>query len=93
MNQLLHQAKEINMENTTVSRIRGLASNFTHEEIEHCITQQLNEGKNSCLSESDADAALAILAKTSFVRSIVSKGVSLQLAMRELGARLRQFNN
>ena len=81
------------MKKTSIPLIRELSTRYSHEEIEHCITQQLTNGANPCLVENDPDTAIAILAKASYVSELVKKGLSLQQSMRVLGTQLRLYIN
>lgn len=85
------------MKKTSIPLIRDLSTRYSHEEIEHCITQHLTNGANPCLTENDPDTAIAIaiaiLAKASYVSELVKKGLSLQQSMRVLGAQLRLYIN
>ncbi len=80
------------MKKTSIPLVRELASRYSHDELEHCITQQLTDGVNPCLAENDPDTVVAILAQASYVSEWVKKGFSLPQGMRALGAQRRQFS-
>ncbi len=77
-------------EDIHIGEIRELAKRFTAEEIEGCINQQMQEGKNVCFAEGPAEHIINELAKAEFVRSRVEKGTPLTDAIRELARRIRQ---
>jgi hypothetical protein len=72
-----------------ISEIRDLARKFTPEEIETCISQELEEGKNLCTEPGPADRVVDALAKAEWVRRLVDRGVPLAEAVRELAKRIR----
>lgn len=73
-----------------IKEIRELARRFTPDEIEDCISQQLQEGKNLCEAAGPADQVIDELAKAEFVRTMVERGTPLWDAVRELARRIRQ---
>ena len=73
-----------------IKEIRELAQRFTPDEIEGCIAQQLQEGKNVCEVAGPADQVIDELAKAEFVRNLVERGTPLLDAIRELARRIRQ---
>ncbi|MCE5193942.1 MAG: hypothetical protein LLF28_00550 [Nitrospiraceae bacterium] len=73
-----------------IKEIRALAKEFTPEQIESCITQQIAEGKNVCLIHDSHDHVVNILSKASFVKSQMHKGVSMIDAIRQLADRIRK---
>lgn len=76
---------------TYTKEIKGLSKKFTPEQIERCITQQLETGKNVCLKNDSAKKIINELAKAQFIRSMVEKGMSLADALRELARRIRRL--
>ncbi|MGE5893316.1 MAG: hypothetical protein ACM34I_04615 [bacterium] len=71
-----------------VREIRELAKRFSPEEIESCISQQLQEGENVCIP-GPTEYVINELSKAQFVRSLVDKGTPLMDAVRELARRIR----
>ncbi|OGW27582.1 MAG: hypothetical protein A2X59_10195 [Nitrospirae bacterium GWC2_42_7] len=74
-----------------VREIRELSKKFTPEQIEGCITQQLETGRNICVINSSTEETINELAKAQFVRDRVDKGISLGDALRELAEKMRQI--
>jgi hypothetical protein len=74
-----------------VKEIRELAKKFTPEQIESCITQQLETGKNICVKNPSAEQTKIIdeLSKAGFVKELMSEGMGLADALRELAKRMR----
>ncbi len=76
-----------------IKEIRDLARRFTPDQIEKCIAQQIDIGKNVCRENGSTEAVVNELAKAEFVRSLVDEGVSLNDAVRELARRIRVIQN
>jgi hypothetical protein len=72
-----------------VKEIKDLAKKFTPEQIEGCITSQLETGENVCVRNADTEVIINELAKAEFVRELVDGGMSLADALRELAKRMR----
>lgn len=73
-----------------IREIREIAKRFTPEEIEGCITEQMETGKNICLLSDTTEKTINELAKAEFVRNLMDKeGMSLADALRELARRMR----
>jgi hypothetical protein len=70
-------------------QIKDIAQRHTPEEIEGCITQQVETGKNICLSDSHSEKIVAQLSKAGVVRDFMNQGMSLADALRELARRMR----
>lgn len=73
-----------------VSEIKELAKKFSPEEIERCITQQIETGENVCLKDESSEKVINELSKAEFVRDLMEKGMNLADALRELARRMRQ---
>lgn len=73
-----------------VKEIKELAKRFTPEQIEGCITQQLETGENVCVRSPSTDKVINELSKAQFVRDALDQGMSLADALRELARRMRQ---
>ena len=73
-----------------VKEIKELAKRFRPEEIEGCITQQLETGENVCLKDRTSERIINELSKAEFVKNLMmEKGLSLADALRELARRMR----
>ncbi|MCX7794807.1 MAG: hypothetical protein N2257_10470 [Thermodesulfovibrionales bacterium] len=72
-----------------ISEIKELAKRFTPEEIERCITEQLESGKNICIRNGSSEKIINELVKARFIRELMEKGFSLSDALRELARRIR----
>lgn len=75
-----------------LKEIRELASRFTPEQIEGCITQQISTGENVCLRNDASEEIVNELAKAQFIRDLTGKGLSLAEALRELARRMRALH-
>ncbi len=75
----------------SLSEIKELAKRFSPEEIEGCITQQLETGENICLRDESTERIINELSKARFIRDLMDKGYSLADALRELARRIRQI--
>lgn len=73
-----------------IQEIRELAAKYTPEQIEGCITQQIETGVNVCLRDESSERIVNELSKAQFVRLLIEKGVSLPDALRELARRMRE---
>lgn len=73
-----------------LQEIKELSKRFTPEQIEGCITQQLETGENVCLRDESSEEIINELAKARFIRSLMNEGMSLADALRELAKRMRQ---
>lgn len=72
-----------------ISEIKEIAKRFTPEQIEGCITQQIETGKNICLINKSSEKIIDELSKAEFVKNLMEKGMSLADALRELAGRMR----
>ncbi len=72
-----------------IKEIKELARKFTPEQIEGCITQQLETGKNVCLRNPSTEYVIDELSKAEFIRSLMAGGMELADALRELARRIR----
>ena len=74
-----------------IKEIRSLAVTYNADSLERCLQSQLVRGENVCRSGDDTGELVSLLAKAAFVRSVVDKeGVSVNEAVRVLGARMRR---
>jgi hypothetical protein len=75
-----------------IKEIRELAERYTPEQIEGCITEQIETGRNVCLRDANSERIVGELAKASFVKKLMEeKGISLADALRELARRIREL--
>lgn len=73
-----------------MTEIRELAGRFTPEQIEGCITQQLQIGENVCVSDASTEKVVNELSKAQFIRELIGKGYTMSDAIRELARRIRR---
>lgn len=76
-----------------VKEIRELAKRFTPEQIESCITRQIETGKNECLRNPSTEYIIDELSKAGFVKDLMDEGMTLADALRELARRMRNIQN
>jgi len=69
--------------------LKEIAKRFTPEQIEGCITQQIETGENICLTDENSDKIITELSKAGVVRNLMNEGMSLADALRELARRMR----
>lgn len=79
------------MSTQSIIAIRDLATRYSYTDLERCIDEQIKTGKNSCLVVNESEEAVALLSKSSYVRELMLKGMSLPEALRELGAKIRRY--
>jgi len=72
-----------------VKQIKDLANRFTPKQIEGCITQQIQTGKNICLTDNNSEKIINELSKAEVIRDLMDTGMSLADALRELARRIR----
>lgn len=75
---------------THIKELKKLAKKFTPEQIEGCITQQIETGENICLKDQSAEKIINELSGAEYIKRLVEKGMSLADALRELARRMRQ---
>lgn len=73
-----------------IKEIKEIAKRFSPEQIEGCITKQIETGENICLRSQSAEKIINELAKAEFVKVLMGKGLSLADALREIAKRMRQ---
>lgn len=76
-----------------IHEIKKLSEKFTPEEIEGCITQQIETGQNICLKNASSEKIINELVKAKFIRELMEKGMSLHDALRELARRKREIQS
>ncbi len=72
-----------------MKQIKEIAQRYTPEEIENCITQQVDSGRNVCLSDERSEKIVSQLSKAGVVRDFMNQGMSLADSLRELARRMR----
>jgi len=75
-----------------VKEIKDLAKKFSPDQIEECITQQIETGENVCLRDYSTQVVVGELAKAEFIKKLMGEGMSLADALRELARRMRQLH-
>ena len=83
------------MGNKSISmrEIRKLAVDNPADSLQRCMNTQLSSGENSCLPGNDAEVIISALAKATFVRGSIDKeGLTVNEAVRKLGARMRIYS-
>ena len=73
-----------------IKEIKELAGKFTPEQLENCILQTIQDGKNECDITGDVEEVVNTLAKAQTVRELMEQGMSQMEAIRELARRIRQ---
>jgi hypothetical protein len=82
----MHQEVEM------ISDISKLSSEYTVSALSDCLSDQLENGENTCYRGREPGQAMAVLAKAAFVRGLVEReGLTLRQAVRELGVRMRRL--
>lgn len=72
-----------------IRRIREIAKKYTPGQIEGCITEQIETGKNVCLTDAKSEKIINELSKAEVVRELTDQGMDLAGALRELARRIR----
>ncbi len=73
-----------------IKEIKELSVRFTKEQLELCILQTVQEGKNECEIDGEVMEVVNILAKAQTVRELMDQGMSQMEAIRELARRIRK---
>jgi hypothetical protein len=76
-----------------IKEIREIAGRYTPEQIEGCISRQLETGENICLKDGDSEKIINELSKAEVIREMTDNGMSLADALRELARRMRLFQS
>lgn len=74
-----------------IKEIRRLASQFSEEQLESCITQEMSTGENDCEITGGVSEVVDILSKAEYVRHLMDEGMSKGDAMREMARKIRNF--
>ena len=72
-----------------IKHIREIAKKYAPEQIEGCITQQIETGKNMCLTDETSEKIINELSKAEVVSELMDQGMDLADALRELARRIR----
>jgi len=71
------------------AELKELVEKYSPEQLETCIAQQLEKGKNLCNIVDQTDTVIAELSKAAVVQELMNQGLSFSEALRELGRRIR----
>jgi hypothetical protein len=69
--------------------LKQITEKYTLGQLEDCIRQQLEKGKNSCDLVDENDTVIAELSKATVVKELMNTGLPFSEALRELGRRIR----
>lgn len=83
-------AERATLKHMDIEEIRELANKFTPEQINGCITQQIETGENICLRDDSTEKIVNELSKAQFVRELMAQGIDMPDAIRELARRIRR---
>ncbi|KPK46230.1 MAG: hypothetical protein AMK74_00830 [Nitrospira bacterium SM23_35] len=72
-----------------IKHIREITKKYTPEQIEGCISDQIEQGKNVCLTDETSEKIINELSKAEVVRELIDQGMELADALRELARRMR----
>ena len=72
-----------------ITEVRDLAIRLDTDAIEHCMEMALQGLSNPCYAVGDQENVMTMLAKASFVRKQIRRGIPVAIAIRELGKRMR----
>ena len=72
-----------------IKQIKEIAGKYTPEQIEGCISGQMDTGENICLTDGNSEKIINELSKAEVIREMIDKGMSLADALRELARRMR----
>ncbi|MBK3332716.1 hypothetical protein GWK41_06510 [Persephonella atlantica] len=75
----------------SIKEIKQLAEKFTKEQLENCILQTVENGKNECEIDGEVMEVINILAKAQTVRELMDNGMTQMEAVRELARRIRKI--
>lgn len=71
------------------TELKKITEQFTLQQIEQCIGQQLAKGTNACNIIDETDKVITELSKATVIRELMDQGMSFSEALRELGRRIR----
>lgn len=81
----------MNQQSINIREIRDVANRFDTNSIESCIQLAMENKENPCYPNDELEEAMNTLAKANFVRGQMEQGMSLSVAIRELGKRIRSI--
>jgi len=73
----------------STATIRELARRFSAEQLEACMTAEIETGTNLCVQDGTVQEVVSVLAEAEFVREQVDRGVPRADAIRDLARRMR----
>lgn len=82
---------QLDQQSINIREIRDVANRFDADSIETCIQLAMDNKENPCYPTDELEQAMNILAKASFVRNQMKQGMTLAVAIRELGKRIRSI--
>ena len=68
-----------------------LAEKSSHEQLDTCVNAAVNGQPGNCGLSGSQEDILQVLSKADFMRSKIDAGMTPQLAMRDLAARMRKL--
>jgi len=74
-----------------IKEIKELSVKFTKEQLELCILQTVQDGKNECEIDGEVMEVVNTLAKAQTVRELMDQGMTQMEAIRELARRIRKI--
>ena len=69
--------------------LKKITEQFSVEQLEACIQQQLAKGENACNVIDSTNNVIEALSKAGVIREIMNQGLTFSEALRELGRRIR----
>lgn len=83
----------MNPQSLNIKEIRDVANSFDTGSIESCLQLAMENQDNPCYENVELEEVMNVLAKANFVRGQVEQGITIAVAMRELGKRIRTLQN
>ena len=74
-----------------MQHVKQLAEKYSHEELEKCIADEINNGKNVCFTGETEEDTMNTLSKASYIRRLVAEGKAENVldGLRKLAAQIR----
>jgi len=72
-----------------IQDLKKIVETYSPQQLESCIRQQLDKGKNACEVIDNSDDVITALSKAEVVRELMDQGLTFSDALRELGKRIR----
>jgi cell fate (sporulation/competence/biofilm development) regulator YmcA (YheA/YmcA/DUF963 family) len=69
--------------------IKKLVEKYSLDQLNTCISQQIEKGENLCDIVDDDGVVIAELSKAGVIRELMDKGMRFSDALRELAKRIR----